>query len=1172
MKRLARGVLYGGLPALLAVAAFLFWDGPARIAHGLLHAEAAAPAEAAPVSAASLQTQRSLGKAYYEQGKYDLAAREFSQVTASRHALATDHLDLGLALLQANKLNEALGELTTARQMDPHLLAAEYNLGILYKHELRFPDAQKVLLRVTAADPDAPAPWFNLGNVYFAQRNFQQAYEAYERVIRMGLVRGQNFYVAALFRGFTTLLRLGRQAEAQKLLKIHQQVHDRVPSISIQNRALEAGKYGSIVVPASPLATLPAPPGKITFADITRRLGVEFRGGEAGGAAPGEIPAAGYSLDFARRRLLERFGPSFAVGDYDGDGHPDLYVVVPGGRNHLFHNNGDGTFTDVTEKAGVAGTGGDISATFADYNNSGHPSLLVAGLGGVTLYRNLGKGTFENDTARAGLQAPAGRLATRVVAFDADNDGFLDLVVTFYTDLAHPPAGAHFSFPQDFAGAQCRFYRNEGDGKFNDQTAASGLAGARGRMRGAVFADFTNNGFDDLLFFRDDGPPLLYLNHGAARFRARRLAAPIAFDAQADDFNHDGDFDLVLWTRTGPQVLLNRGDARFRPAPVPHLAPPADPFALPGAVADLNGDSFDDLLAVDAEGKWHALENHAGRFSEAPLEVPALPSSSSDPVSALSAGWLGQPGRLDLLAATRQGRFAAFQQTSPLGHWVEVKLKGYKSNLAGVGTVVEFKKGNFYKKVLATGGPVGTYTGEASRLDVVRVTWPNQVVQNSVQVPTSKPLLVQESERLASSCPLLYVWNGHRYVFWTDVLGAAPLGELAPDGSYLQPHPDEYIRLPEELPAQDGFYTFKLTDELREADFFDQLRLVAVDHPADESVYANEIYSSAPAAPALYAVGRKEFPRAAVDGQGRNVLPLLLKADDRYVGGFRQNRILGLAQTHILTLDLDNAPPSGPLTLWLKGWVFWTDSNGARALMGNSRLKMEGPYLQVRNRAGRWVTVIPDMGLPSGTNRTMRVDLTGKFLSSDRHVRIVTNLCVYWDQIFFSTGDRRVQPRLAAPLVSADLHYRGFSVPDSDPHHLRPDYFEYASLLKQAPWNPLHGLYTRYGDVLPLLHRADDRLVVMAAGDEMTVRFDARRLPALRPGWRRSFFLYAAGYAKDGEPNTAYSRTVAPLPYRSMDTYPPDRYPDDPAHQAFVQTYLTRPGYALIPPLAPPAP
>jgi hypothetical protein len=501
---------------------------------------------------------------------------------------------------------------------------------------------------------------------------------------------------------------------------------------------------------------------------------------------------------------------------------------------------------------------------------------------------------------------------------------------------------------------------------------------------------------------------------------------------------------------------------------------------------------------------------------------------------------------------------------------MEIKLKGFKSNVEGIGTVVELKAGNFYKRVLATGGPVRAYVGNLTKLDVVRVTWPNQVVQNSIEVATDKPLTVQESERLASSCPLLYIWNGKQYVFLTDVLGVAPIGELAPDGSRIRPNPQEYIRLPENLHKQDDNYVFQFTDELREVDYFDQLRLLAVDHPAAQEIYSNEIYSSSPSKPALYAIGEKQHPRSARDDRGHDELPLIFKADGQYTADFRRDRILGMAELHSLTLDLGDLPASEPISLWLKGWVFWTDSNGSRALMSNSKLQMVPPYLQVRDKGGRWVTVIQDMGLPSATNRSMRVDLAGRFLSADHHVRITTNLCIYWDEIFFTTEETLLQPTAELPLVSADLHYRGFSTPVSDPGRTQPDNFEYTHLLREAPWNPMAGNYTRYGDVKPLLERADDRLVVMATGDELTVKFDARALVPVKPGWKRSFFLYASGYAKDGEPNTAFAGTVAPLPFLSMSNYPPSvSRPSGLEYKRYLHQYQKRPGYLLIPPLAP---
>ncbi len=1161
----------------------------------------AAPKKAPGPGSGSIQTHRNIGKAYYEQGKYAEAIAEFQKVIATGQALATDHLDLGLGLIQANKLDEALGELTTAKQMDPKLTAADYNLGILYKRELRYPDAEAALKRVVVADPNDPAAWFNLGTVHFAQRKLPEALDAHQHVVNMGYSRGQNFYVASVFRTFTILVRLKRQEEAQKFLKIHERMRDKVPGISLQSPALEGGRYGAILVPTTRATAVSrkTTPQPLTFADVTAQLGLSQ--GPSAAASPAErmeIKASEYSLEFAHQNLVPLFGPSIAVGDYDGDGRPDVYVVNPAGGNHLFHNNGDGTFTEVTEKAQVAGPGASLSATFADYDNSSHASLFLVGAGGARLYRNKGDGTFQDETDKAGLKAPPGELATRALLFDADNDGFLDLVVTTYTDLSAPPEKESFVFPDDFSGATIHFFRNNGDGTFTESTAPAGLASARGRFRAGLFADFDNDGYADLLFLRDDAPPLLYLNLGEGKFVNRTtqagpaLTKEVALEAQVADFNHDGNFDLCLWSASRYRLLMNRGGARFVGAPpLPAIAPPTAAFSTRGIVADLDGDSFPDLLVPDAGGKWRFLANRTGRFEEAPLN---LPSSTPEAFAALTATWLADPGKLDLVAVNRNGGLAVFEKQGPPARWLEVKLSGSKSNAQGVGTVVELKAGNFYNKILATGGPVRVFTGDLSKLDVVRVTWPNAIVQNYIDVATNKPIEARESERLASSCPLLYVWNGERYVFLTDVLGVAPLGELAPDSTRIKPYPEELVRLPRLVPDRDGLYSFQLTDELREVDYFDQVRLIAVDHPEEEEIYADETFSSSPSPPALYAVRGKRFPISAEDDHGQDVLPLIREVDGKYPTDFRRHRILGLADLHTLALDLGSFSDSEHVALWMTGWVFWTDSNAARALMSNRELKMVPPYLQVRDARGEWVTVIPDMGLPSGTNRTMRVELTGKFLSRDHHVRIVTNFCVYWDRIFLATNEAPLSNVLGLgktsvgftegahsgaplreielPLVSAELHYRGFSTLASDPDHLKPDSFDYVNILAEAPWNPMRGRYTSYGAVDRLLRRADDRMVVMSTGDELTVKFGGLALPPLRPGWRRDFFLYTCGWAKDGEPNTAFSKTVTPLPFRKMSNYPPAEQglaPHGMDEQRYLRKYQTRRSRLLIPPLAP---
>ncbi|HEV7517176.1 MAG TPA: hypothetical protein VGR07_12815, partial [Thermoanaerobaculia bacterium] len=323
---------------------------------------------------------------------------------------------------------------------------------------------------------------------------------------------------------------------------------------------------------------------------------------------------------------------------------------------------------------------------------------------------------------------------------------------------------------------------------------------------------------------------------------------------------------------------------------------------------------------------------------------------------------------------------------------------------------------------------------------------------------------------------------------------------------------------------------------------------------------------------------RRIYPVAARDDAGRDVLPRLLRRDGTYPDGFGRD-FTGIAEPHTLDLDFGaakRAAPDGRAVLVLTGWVDWADGStflGAAQAAGGA---LQTPSLQVKNKAGRWQTVIEDMGMPSGKPKTIAVDLTGKFLSASREVRIVTNVCVYWDEIFLSEEASAPEPPQvrSTPLdpAAADLHFRGFSTPLIHPERKQPEAFDYAHLLALPTWDPTPGLYTRYGDVRPLLTAADDRLLLMGSGDEVRLLFDARALPPLPTGWQRDFLLLVDGWAKDADANTAFGQSVEPLPFHAMSRYPypkAEHFPDDPEHQEYRRTYNTRPALGLLPPLRP---
>jgi hypothetical protein len=215
----------------------------------------------------------------------------------------------------------------------------------------------------------------------------------------------------------------------------------------------------------------------------------------------------------------------------------------------------------------------------------------------------------------------------------------------------------------------------------------------------------------------------------------------------------------------------------------------------------------------------------------------------------------------------------------------------------------------------------------------------------------------------------------------------------------------------------------------------------------------------------------------------------------------------------------------------------------------------------VRDARGQWTTAAP-IGFPSGKDKTIVVDLSGKFPTRDHHVRIRTNLQIYWDQAFVGRDVASPATRITAlPSRSADLHARGYSRTYRKGGRYGPWWFDYDSVSKAPMWRPIEGAFTRFGDVRSLLGRSDDMYVIMAPGDEATMEFDAASAAGVPHGWTRDFLLYSDGWIKDSDLNTAFGTTVGPLPFHSIRQYPyaaGESYPTDSTHRAYLRDYNTR--------------
>jgi tetratricopeptide (TPR) repeat protein len=695
--------------------------------------------------------------------------------------------------------------------------------------------------------------------------------------------------------------------------------------------------------------------------------------------------------------------------------------------------------------------------------------------------------------------------------------------------------------------------------------ADTGLEGLTGVIDVAP-GDFDNDGLMDLCVLTEAGP-VLYRNTGGKFVRYPANLPARRFDrAVWMDVDHDYDLDLVL-LGTQPALLRNQGAAGWadRTGDFPFVKGEVTSVEKTRVVPDSK--AFD--LAVFYRDRAPVLyrDQLGGRYIvEAFHEHPDTNRMQVD-------ADFEATGRLDRARIDADGSIHFLRnQSDQSHHWIRVQLKGVRSLKLAQDALVEMKAGTLYRRQFYNGVPLTFNAGDHASVDVIRMTWPNGLIQNETQQATNQTHVYPEAQRLSGSCPMIWTWNGREFQFITDVLGVAPLGARDGDGSYFPVDHQEYVEIPgSALQSANGRYEVRITEELSEVSYLDQIELYAVDHPAGAEIFTNEKFKGPPYPEfRLFSVERRIYPKTARDDHGADVLPQLIAKDQRYPDHFRRSET-GVADLHSLDLDFGDAAPSGRAILLLNGWVDWPDGSTFLRASQESEAGLVMPYLQVQDAAGAWKTVNQDMGMPAGKPKTIVVPV--EFLSASRKVRIVTNLCVYWDEIFLSesASDAQVKPALI-PFDSADLHFRGFSETRIHPQRKQPDTFFYDHVTPASFWNPTPGLYTRFGRVDNLLRYVDDQFVIMGSGDEVRLQFPLAGLQAPPAGTTRDFLLKVDGWAKDRDPNTAFSSTVQPLPFHGMSQYPypsSEHFPRDAVHDSYQRTYNTRPALVLLRPLQP---
>jgi len=781
----------------------------------------------------------------------------------------------------------------------------------------------------------------------------------------------------------------------------------------------------------------------------------------------------------------------------------------------------------------------------ADLDYDYRTDLVLAGAGGLRLLRQTDNGTFADATSAAKLSpAVANGVAYGAWAADVDTDGDLDLVLA-------PLDGAPLVL------------RNNGDHTFTEQRPFAGV----GPIRGFVWADLDGEGVPDAALLQADGTVRVFLNQRGGTFEEARMPAglPKAVALAVAEANGDSLLDVLVLTTEGTVVRISYKEegARLEWAELARLAAPPPGLGIGHArlvVADLDNNGAADLVVAGPSAARLLL---GGASSFAPSTAPLA-------FDVRAAADLDGDGRVELLgidgsghAVVAKGHGAKAYRWQALRPRAATATGDQRINSFGIGGEVELRSGLHLQKQPISAPYVHFGLGEADRADVLRLTWPNGVLQSEFDKPADAVVLA--SQRLKGSCPWLFAWNGRAMGFVTDLIWRSPLGlRINAQTTADVAMTEDWVKVGgDQLVPRDGSYDLRITAELWETHFFDLVSLLVVDHPQGTEVFVDERFALPPPKLQVIVTGPVQPMRSARDDAGHDVSDVVRARDDRHLDTAGRGAYQGLTRDHFVEIELpDEAPRLGPLWLVAQGWVHPTDSSINVALGQGAHAPPRGLSLQVADAGGRFREVRGALGFPAGKDKTILVELAGVFPEKGpRRARLSTNLEIYWDRLGWAERrpDARIAPR-PLELAAAELHYRGYNVTEqtasSSPE--RPRYV----LAGTAPrWRDLEGYHTRFGDVIELLRRVDDRYVIMNAGDELALRFPEAPPPAA--GLRRDFVVVGDGWEKDGDYNTTFSRTVLPLPTHASGKYatPPKRLEDDPVyreHRSDFEEYHTR--------------
>jgi tetratricopeptide (TPR) repeat protein len=1096
----------------------------------------------------------------------------------------TEAFESGTAALDADMYPVAAENLTQAIDLIPEEPAGWANRGLLYLRSKRIDDAAKDLNKAHQLAPDSPQIDTLLGLLAEQQGNFDEAVSHLRTAVQRQPEDLQAQYMLAQL--ITRAAKADSDAEYQKLMESILRVQPNNLRVLVE-RGQVAAQRGDGQAVKETLARLRQLSGGWR-AETKEQLAVVEKAAQA--KLPGEVPIEfstlnnllkvelGYQRDsiavlnpntvgeslqqFLRLAPLRttpdpadtgltfspgsinNLAPEVAKERWDvclpvwltGDGPPALFVA-----NAKTVLRADGAAPVIAFPSGSRQTPPTPDGVLAiDWNNDFRTDLLLAGAGGLKFWEQDKDGGFADVTAKTGLEAAVlNANYYGAWAADIEMDGDLDVIVA-------PRSGAPFVL------------RNNQDGTFKVAKPFAGVDSARA----FIWADFDNDGAPDAAFLDKNGQLHVFANERAGQFRRRTVPGNLGrlLALAVADVNDDGKFDLLALREDGTVLRISDKD-RGQSWDVAEIARwenfsgPVEPGMARLLTADLDNNGMTDLIVVRPRSSRIFLAEGPDKFVPLAGEINSRVFAVED---------MSGQGRIDLIAVSESWQpLRLVSKSTKDYHWQLVRpfatrvgeAKGdNRINSFGIGGEIELRAGTLVQKKIITSPRVHFGLGHHTKGQVLRIVWTNGYPQ--YEFLTAGNNLFSAEQRLKGSCPFLFTWNGNEITFVTDFLWSSPLGMYIngqTQTGFAQTQDWCKIR-GDQLVPHHGYYDVRVQANLWETHFLDYVALIAVDHPADTEVFADERFALTPMKPEVFLTSKPKPVARAIDDNGNDVTEIIRAMDGVYLDTFGRGKFQGITRDHWVEVDLgDDAPKHCPLWLLATGWIHPTDSSINMAINQGNLDKPQPVVLEVPDGHGGWKVGRPALGFPAGKNKTMMIRLDGiDGPEVARHFRLRTNLEIYWDALQFAVGleakgmhQERLSPQ------RAELQYRGIlDMTQANPSSPEMPHYDRLVTVRQR-WRDLTGYHTRYGDVKELLANIDDRYVIMNAGDEVAMQFP---VPAGPPaGWKRDFVWVGDGWEKDGDFNTSFSKTVLPLPAHNLGRYDrsPGKLEDDPVYQRF---------------------